>query len=481
MEQHEELNRGERASAIRHGASPERKIMRQRITFVHDATDGFDPELLNVSSNAISVPNLKAAKESRLSFGLHELPQENSFTPIPVKSERFASSTALQYFQLLPSLDVLTAYMQHNACPSTDRSCDERISILRSAGSVDIDYDAISHMLVFKAFWDAAPSSGLWAEDIQNSSEKDKVEVGVLAKEKATEPEELSFSGFLTVVGEDDKPGEFRRHIRTNTSIDAVNFLAPTMFSFPSRHHVLSGSSGAKFVTGFPDPTGLHPILRTTIPSALLSPPSKSCALHAYLTMPSYVFADKYQLSDPLFLASKHLRAVRALYGETDLEAPDWVVAKWGSALLVEIAVPDEIHSGDFSFDLPLHLRYLEPVRGTTGSSEVDFPWPAVFWACDAEEGLKMAVNPFDRVNLGYDGMFGPKTMFYHLEPNTTDGRLTETIHVPALDLDRSSWIEAGTVGAIVLGFAWVCLRLLGLGAPHPGRDYSTSERKKIR
>ena len=33
-----------------------------------------------------------------------------------------------------------------------------------------------------------------------------KVEVGVLAIEKATQPEELSLGGFLAVLGEDTKP-----------------------------------------------------------------------------------------------------------------------------------------------------------------------------------------------------------------------------------------------------------------------------------
>ena len=37
--------------------------------------------------------------------------------------------------------------------------------------------------------------------------DKAKVEVGVLANEVPTEPEELKLGGWLTVVGEDEKPG----------------------------------------------------------------------------------------------------------------------------------------------------------------------------------------------------------------------------------------------------------------------------------
>ncbi len=57
-----------------------------------------------------------------------------------------------------------------------------------------------------------------------------------------------------------------------------------------------------------------------------------------------------------------------------------------------------------------------------------------------------MAVNPFDRVNLGYEGIFGPKTMFYHLSPspaaNASAGdavgmeTLVKAVRVPVLNVD---------------------------------------------
>jgi PIG-X / PBN1 len=73
-----------------------------------------------------------------------------------------------------------------------------------------------------------------------------------------------------------------------------------------------------------------------------------------------------------------------------------------------------------------------------------------------------MAVNPFDRVNLGYDGLFGPKTMFYHLSPQpvNSSGLLLETMSVPVLDLDKARTIEIGTMVAIALGFLWICWKL---------------------
>ena len=178
------------------------------------------------------------------------------------------------------------------------------------------------------------------------------------------------------------------------------------------------------------------------------------------------MFPDKYQLSSPLFLASKNLRLVRSVSGETDLEAPDWAVERWGSAVLIELAPPDHELTATVDpwyADIPLHLRYLRPSE--SGFSSAEIPWPVVFWACTAEEGSKMSVNPFDRVNLGYDGLFGPKTMFYHLDPalnkhKNTEG-LVERLLVPVLTTASNTWIESGTVIVVVSGFLWVLWKSL--------------------
>ena len=51
-------------------------IMKERITFVHGANDDFKLEQLQLENDALHVKSLKAAREDRLTFGLHELPQE---------------------------------------------------------------------------------------------------------------------------------------------------------------------------------------------------------------------------------------------------------------------------------------------------------------------------------------------------------------------------------------------------------------------
>lgn len=221
---------------------------------------------------------------------------------------------------------------------------------------------------------------------------------------------------------------------------------------------------------------------------ALTPPPAfphTTCALHTYLTLPSPIFADKYQLltSDPLFLSSHNLLALRSVAGETDLEAPDWSVDSWGSNWLFELPTTQAQAQ---NVTIPLHLRYLHP--SASGYREIGVPWPVVFWACSADEGGKMGVNPFDRVELGWDALFGAKTMFYQVRPavvarndgsssNSTSGGLVERIDVPVLQLSEqgvlsSSWaIEIGTVVAIVLGFGWVLWKLGLVGMQRKNTD----------
>ncbi|KAL8944436.1 MAG: hypothetical protein Q9216_000487 [Gyalolechia sp. 2 TL-2023] len=484
-----------------------------------DAGD-FRPEQLEASAYALQIRSLKAAREDRLTFGMEELPHEvrsrisgmpsasssmgvrgpiplaspfpfntlvwfacifhptvkshaDKFISTPTVTSRFTTSSAFQCYEALPSLKTLVLYIQRRICPKADTHCFKRANRLQRADYLDIDYDAVSRILVLTSFRHKPPEPEGWEEYIESYRNSPSTEVGLLSNEQAVAPEELSLGGSLTIVGEDQTPSMPALHPR---KIDLSYFLSdPARFSFPSRHHLVPSTSGSIFHTTFLPPTGLHPTLRLTFPSSSMLPPAPPCGLHIYLTLPSPLFVDKYQLSSTNFLASKNLRAIRALSGETDLEAPEWVIQKWGSVLLLEIAPPTPELKGPsqgkdraWHADIPLHLRYLSPtVRGT---SDVQVPWPIVFWACPAEEGTKMNVNPFDRVNLGYESLFGPRTMFYHLQPQPAveGGRLMETVHVPVMDLQGTKWVESATMGVVAVGAVWVGWKLfralLGLG-----------------
>lgn len=82
-----------------------------------------------------------------------------------------------------------------------------------------------------------------------------------------------------------------------------------------------------------------------------------------------------------------------------------------------------------------------------------------------------MATNPFDRVNLGYDGLFGPKTMFYHVPPAEGVDVLVERLGVPTLNAERMGWVSVGTVVAVLVGFGWVCWGLFGGGRKVEGKE----------
>jgi hypothetical protein len=257
------------------------------------------------------------------------------------------------------------------------------------------------------------------------------------------------------------------------------------LFSFPSRHHPLSPLNSG-YNVAFIEPTGLHPTLAIHINKRTLVAPSPDCRLHTYLTLPSFLFIDRYPLEDPLFLANHHLKALHSLSGATDLEAPDWVVSQWGSAALFELDPPKVLERTDiltlppFTATIPLHLRYLSPsqssnestpippaVNVTDGKAQVMVPWPHVFWVCPASESsAQFPSSPFDRTNLGYEGLFGPKTMFYHFSSspaiNAKHGAV-EALNVPVLDLENWStkYVEWVTV-VFVFGGALLVAGILG-------------------
>ncbi|KAL9618559.1 MAG: hypothetical protein Q9160_006743 [Pyrenula sp. 1 TL-2023] len=440
--------------------------MRRRTTFVHDPAAPVNPSDLKASSHELRIDGLPAAREERLTFAFQELPQEKTFTAPHVLSTRFANTPSLQYHSLLPSLEHFVSYIQKHACPHSSISCLDAAGALYRADTLDLDFDSISHTLTLAAYWSHAPDPKAgWSETISSArdGESAPVEVGILSLEKSGEPHDLTLSGHLI-------------------TLDASAHVSPTFFSFPSRHHPLPSSQ--IFSTSFLHPTGLHPTLQLTFPNPLSTPSSpstdnpSSCALHTYLTLPSSLFPDIYQLSaanssPPSPFTIHHnisrLLTITPSAPPPDLEAPVWAHSPWGSSVLLELRIPPSSSPTPFQATIPLHLRYQEPVAG--GKRTLRVPDPIVFWACPAEEGTKFNVNPFDRVGLGWDGVFGPRTAFWQMK-NVGRGRnndegggraLVRDIEVPVLDLDGwvARWVQLGTVLVVLGGWAWL-MWLLG-------------------
>lgn len=333
--------------------------------------------------------------------------------------------------------DAFVAYASQHACSSSDLGCQQSIQSLYQANTFDVSYDAISHVVKITTMWDHKH------QPLNITSHTShRVEVGLLTPDlgPGLETHELGVTGLLTVLGDDTKP-------------------APTLFAFPSRHK----TAGSSFSTEFLSPMGLHPTMQLLIRSSKLPMDESFCSLHAYLTLPRTMFADKYQFEDPLFLASKNLTALRYISQPVDLEAPDYVMGLWGSSVLLELSAPTVERDEAFTVEIPLHLRYQVPRDG--GEQALDVPYPAVFWACAAEEGTKFPNSPFDRVNLGYDGLFGPRTLFWHLDPVPEDGsnNLMLAGSVPVLDLRKSGSISTITAAVVIAGFGWIVWKLFSV------------------
>ncbi|KAI5795199.1 PIG-X [Geopyxis carbonaria] len=338
-----------------------------------------------------------------------------------------------QFYHPLSHISSFRSYLEKLLCSVNTEKCKTRLGRLETADYVDLKYDAVSQTFVASAFWSRPKEP--WRGTLKSLENDPKIEVGVLGHEKPMAEESFTLSGFLHVVGTDDK-------------------LEPVVFTFPSRHH--SYQSSYSLTTQ--KPTGLHPKLKLSMTQPLKAP-NDDCTLNAYFTLPRALFIDKYQLasSNPQLLQSLNIKRLRDVSGETDLEAPAWASEKWGSSVLVEIDTASSNGEILLNVELPLHLRYLEPSHNTT-STEVRFASPSVFWACRSGDWSQMGNNPFDRARLGWEHLFPEQTMFYHLSPSDDAWNF---INAPILNLQYTEIVKSGTVVVIIGGFLWIIWKLL--------------------
>lgn len=190
-------------------------------------------------------------------------------------------------------------------------------------------------------------------------------------------------------------------------------------------------------------PSGFHPVLSTEITQ--LRPLGPSCSLHLLYALNSELILDQYQIrqlhseghlvyskrsSDDFPIDNgksskgkgKSIQAELYLGGQLDLEAPVSQVDTSKQAYAL-ISIPSESSSNaatlppgyevpavDVTVELPLHVRYQEPVLSRYLSKDgrqgyggrwyikhsipesrqdnvnVTIDWPCVFWACETEQ-----------------------------------------------------------------------------------------------
>ncbi|KAH7160012.1 PIG-X [Dactylonectria estremocensis] len=364
-----------------------------------------------------------------------------------------ALTPSFYFYQGLEDLQSFIASSSLDFCPELDSICQARIRSLYTATALDLSFDAVSKTLQVNALWPLRPQTVT-----APASDSRRMEVGVFVKNTppTIKPHELGLAGVVTVLSDKKKP-------------------SPTIFAFPSRHRQLDADFTSKFLA----PTGFHPTLQLGFSSNQPPDNNAECSPFVYLTLPKAIFADRYQLADELFLVSKNLTASRYTSLPVDLEAPAYTTGSWGSRVLLELAAPPPNQDQPWTAEVPLHLRYLEP--SSTGKVEVEIPYPAVFWACSSE--IEDLSNPFDRVHLGFDGLFDKKTTFWHVTPQATSGkRLMSPVTVPVLNDQGADWIGIGTTAVVALGFAWVLWKLVGvtvLGSQQLSKTSKSADKKE--
>jgi hypothetical protein len=304
-----------------------------------------------------------------------------------------------------------------------------------TATGLDLSFDKTTNALVTSALWPLRPQTVAVP-----ASTARRVEVGIFVNDRSQpnmKENELGVAGVLSVLGDQKKP-------------------SPTIFTFPARHRRDELVFNSKFLT----PTGLHPTLQLSFSSNKLPTADGECVPYAFLTLPKTIFADRYQLGDDLFLASKNLTALRYTTLPVDLEAPAYTTETWGSSILLGLSPPDPSTEQPWSVEIPLHLRYLKP--SSSGQVEIEIPYPAVFWACSSDEGT--LESPFDRLHVGYDDLFSRDTVFWHANPQPEgSSRLMNRVIVPVLDDEGVGPIRSGTAIAVAIGFAWVMWKLVSV------------------
>ena len=389
---------------------------------------------------------------------------QGSITPRNHGNSESPGATLLSYYQSLESLGDVAAYIQERYCASDVADCKLSLKHLQAAESLDIDYDASSRNFILRAYQSRSPSASVGWSTSEQALEPGRTEIGVLAAGDATIRDHLKFGGYLVVLRDEKKLSII---LSLSHTVSILINAEPTLFQFPSRHHG-PPSLNSTYKISFPKPSGLHPTLQIEMNPGTLTRPRTtdpdSCTLHSYLTLPSAIFPDKYQLSNELLLQSLNIRRIQSISGYTDLEAPDYAVSSWGSSMLVELEVlSDETRKADNSWhaNTPLHLRYLLPNNSKSGISSIEVPWPVVFWACTADDETgNFTRNPFDRTHLGYDVHFSEKTVFYHLQPESEDGRLMSILHVPVLNTgilgEDTRILELGTSFVVLTGWIWI-------------------------
>lgn len=283
------------------------------------------------------------------------------------------------------------------------------------------------------------------------TSKNVKHEIGVfMLDDKVTTIDDLMLSGVRFVIDPLGNP---------------VDKLEQTLFHVKPRHRLVPGVSADVSIE---TPQGLHPTLKYKVEGAPALPDgadTSNCKLFYYQTLSKSFFIDKYQLPKNFSVVS--------LYGNLDLEAPEYKVDGWGVESLMNI-------EGDLvDFEFTIHSRYQEPTEeGKDMVEKVIYP-PNLFYACsvDKDEHL-LGTSPFDYTSSlasnvgGFQSYFTDDTVFYHVTQESSE----LLVSIPR---GKGDAIEVNQLTVLVLGLgiAWLFYKFIKILLSRS--EYAVSEEKK--
>lgn len=247
--------------------------------------------------------------------------------------------------------------------------------------------------------------------------------------------------------------------------------LHKTLFHVKPRHRNFPSTT---YDVALEDPVGLHPTLQfkfgdlnLDITLVVEGTDTNSCKLFYYQLLPKAFFIDKYQLPNQLSLIS--------IYGDTDLEAPEYKIDGWGVEALFEVEQLQD-------FEFTIHSRYQLPILDSSEADSVPkiINKPSIFYACNVHEDANLLkTSPFDYTGSlaenigGYQAYFTENTAFYHLTQVEPENRLV--IDIPRGKGDIHT-VNQMTLMVLGLGISWLLYKCL-LIFTGPGRKVTNAKK----
>lgn len=213
----------------------------------------------------------------------------------------------------------------------------------------------------------------------------------------------------------------------------------PMMFKWYPKH--VNYNKTAK--VSISEPYGLHPELVLQING---EPPGPKCRLFAQVDLALNLFLDQYQLDDlPRMMPASKLVA---LWGEKDLEIPEWQVSVPSSSLF------QLYDSANATYRLPLHTRYVLPTNSMSVDGIIGAPY--LFWACQNVNSERLLEHLPPRETIGIDSVFPLDETSLHIwKTNSVAYR------IPAISDEAEVFVGKCTTLVVLLGAGCIIASVL--------------------